>query len=182
MRWLLDVEFKDDLSRYRSGHEAKNMAAVRRFALCLVRADKTKRSVKTKRKSSQGGTWLSFSKSCRSNEPLTWIPSRASDSGVMLLSLAERRRGIAKTLAALIADPRDPAHGTHTLEYMLEARIFAIACGLRQSEFASIRLHLLKIAGRIAETASRLCVALASCCPEVGLFELVAFRLQQSGP
>jgi predicted transposase YbfD/YdcC len=38
MRWLLDVAFKDDLSRYRSGHGAKNMAIVRRLALGLVRA------------------------------------------------------------------------------------------------------------------------------------------------
>ena len=51
MHWLLDVEFKDDLSRYRSGFGAKNMAVVRRFALGLVRADKTKGSVKTRRKS-----------------------------------------------------------------------------------------------------------------------------------
>jgi hypothetical protein len=28
MHWLLDVEFKDDLSRYRTGHGAKNMAVV----------------------------------------------------------------------------------------------------------------------------------------------------------
>ncbi len=53
----------------------------------------------------------------------------SSDSGVMLLSLAERRRGIAKALAALIADPRDPAQVTHTVEDVLQARIFAIACG-----------------------------------------------------
>jgi predicted transposase YbfD/YdcC len=51
MHWLLDVEFKDDLSRYRAGHGAKNMAVVRRFALGLVRANKTKGSVKTRRKS-----------------------------------------------------------------------------------------------------------------------------------
>ena len=44
MHWLLDVEFKDDLSRYRAGHGAKNMAVVRRFALNLVRANKTKGS------------------------------------------------------------------------------------------------------------------------------------------
>lgn len=50
MHWLLDVEFKDDLSRYRSGHGAKNMAVVRRFALGLVRADTSKGSVKTRRK------------------------------------------------------------------------------------------------------------------------------------
>jgi predicted transposase YbfD/YdcC len=48
--WLLDVEFKEDLSRYRSGYGAKNMAIVRRFALGLVRNDKTKGSVKTRRK------------------------------------------------------------------------------------------------------------------------------------
>jgi signal transduction histidine kinase len=39
----------------------------------------------------------------------------SSDSGVMLLALADRRRAIADTLAALIADHRDPAHLTHTL-------------------------------------------------------------------
>ena len=50
MHWVLDVEFKDDLSRYRTGHGAKNMAAVRRFALGLVRANKVTGSVKTRRK------------------------------------------------------------------------------------------------------------------------------------
>lgn len=50
MHWLLDVEFNDDLSRYRTGHGAKNMAIVRRFALGLVRANKAKGSVKTRRK------------------------------------------------------------------------------------------------------------------------------------
>ena len=50
MHWLLDVEFKDDLSRYRTGHGAKNMAIVRRFALGLVRANKAQGSVKTRRK------------------------------------------------------------------------------------------------------------------------------------
>ena len=50
MHWLLDVEFKEDLSRYRAGHGAKNMAAVRRFALGLVRANTSKGSVKSRRK------------------------------------------------------------------------------------------------------------------------------------
>ena len=56
MHWLLDVEFNDDLSRYRAGHGAKNMAVVRRFALGLVRANKSKRSVKTRRKSASWNT------------------------------------------------------------------------------------------------------------------------------
>ena len=49
VHWILDVQFKDDLSRYRQGHGAKNMAVVRRFALDLVRAAKLKGSVKTRR-------------------------------------------------------------------------------------------------------------------------------------
>jgi predicted transposase YbfD/YdcC len=50
MHWLLDVEFKDDLSRYRSGHGAKNMAVIRRFALDLIRNHKSRGSIKTRRK------------------------------------------------------------------------------------------------------------------------------------
>ena len=53
---------------------------------------------------------------------------------------------------------------------------------LRHCEFASIRLRLLKIASRIIETASRIRVALASCCPEAELFSLLALGLQRSGP
>ncbi len=51
MHWILDVEFNDDLSRYRAEHGVKNIAALRRFALNLVRANKRKGSVKTRRKS-----------------------------------------------------------------------------------------------------------------------------------
>jgi hypothetical protein len=53
----------------------------------------------------------------------------SSDSGVMLLALAERRRGLAATFANLIADPRDPAHVTHTGADVLRARMLAIGCG-----------------------------------------------------
>ena len=54
MHWLLDDDFKDDPSRYRSGHGAKkNMAIVRRFALALVRANTAKGSVK--RPQNKGG-------------------------------------------------------------------------------------------------------------------------------
>jgi predicted transposase YbfD/YdcC len=56
MHWLLDVQFKDDLSRYRTGNGAKNMAIVRRFALGLVRANKSKLSLKTRRKSASWET------------------------------------------------------------------------------------------------------------------------------
>ena len=53
----------------------------------------------------------------------------SSDSGVLLLALADRRRAVADTLAALIADHRDPAHITHTVADVLRARMLAIGCG-----------------------------------------------------
>ena len=53
---------------------------------------------------------------------------------------------------------------------------------LQHTEFATIRLRLLKIAARITETASRICIALASCCPDAETFSLVALALKPSGP
>ena len=53
---------------------------------------------------------------------------------------------------------------------------------LRHTEFATIRLRLLKIASRIIEHASRIRIALASCCTEAETFSLVALKLQPSGP
>jgi len=48
--WVLDVTFKDDLSRVRKGHGAKNMAVVRHFALNLIRNANDKKSLKLRRK------------------------------------------------------------------------------------------------------------------------------------
>jgi predicted transposase YbfD/YdcC len=50
LHWVLDVTFKDDLSRVRTGHGAKNMAVVRHFAFNLVRAISDKRTLKSRRK------------------------------------------------------------------------------------------------------------------------------------
>src|SRR5262245_1964400 len=52
-----------------------------------------------------------------------------SDGGVMLLAMAERRLGIAKRLARLFPDRRDPTRIKHTLADMIRARVFAICCG-----------------------------------------------------
>ena len=43
----------------------------------------------------------------------------SSDGGVMLLALADRRRKVADTLAAYIADRRDPSHIMHTVADVL---------------------------------------------------------------
>lgn len=50
LHWGLDLTFKEDLSRLRKGHGARNMALVRRFAFNIVRAGRGKRSIKTARK------------------------------------------------------------------------------------------------------------------------------------
>jgi predicted transposase YbfD/YdcC len=50
LHWVLDVTFREDLSRLRVGHGAKNMAVVRHFALNLVRQVADKRSIKRRRK------------------------------------------------------------------------------------------------------------------------------------
>jgi predicted transposase YbfD/YdcC len=50
LHWVLDVEFKEDQSRLRCGHGAKNMARVRHLALNLIRAMPGKTSIKGKRK------------------------------------------------------------------------------------------------------------------------------------
>jgi predicted transposase YbfD/YdcC len=54
LHWVLDVVFKDDQSRLRKGHGAKNMAVVRHFAINLVRAAKDKKSIRLRRKKA---TW-----------------------------------------------------------------------------------------------------------------------------
>lgn len=50
LHWVLDVVFKEDQARLRTGHGAKNMAVVRHFAMNLVRAVTDKKSIKLRRK------------------------------------------------------------------------------------------------------------------------------------
>jgi hypothetical protein len=57
-----------------------------------------------------------------------------SDGGVMLLSLAERRLGIAERLARFIPDARDPSRVTHSFADVIRARIFAICCGYEDAD------------------------------------------------
>jgi predicted transposase YbfD/YdcC len=50
LHWVLDVVFKEDQSRLRRGHGARNMAIVRHFAINLLRKPDDRRSLKTRRK------------------------------------------------------------------------------------------------------------------------------------
>ncbi len=82
-----------------------------------------------------------------------------SDGGVMLLAAAERRLGVADRLAALTAEPRNPAFVTHSIADILRARMLAIACGYEDADDLD---HLrtdpgFKLAcGRLPDTGARL--------------------------
>ena len=58
----------------------------------------------------------------------------SSDGGLVLLREAERRLGLAETLAGCIRDWRDPALVVHTRSAMLRFRMFAIACGYEDAD------------------------------------------------
>ncbi|MEP9370417.1 IS1380 family transposase [Xanthobacter sp. VNH20] len=53
---------------------------------------------------------------------------------------------------------------------------------LAKAEFATLRLRLLKIAARVVETASRVHLAFAACCPEADLFRGLPAALMPCGP
>lgn len=50
LHWVLDVVFREDDSRIRKGHAAENMAMLRRLTLSLLNQDKSKGSLRGKRK------------------------------------------------------------------------------------------------------------------------------------
>jgi hypothetical protein len=53
---------------------------------------------------------------------------------------------------------------------------------LATAEFITLRMCLIKIAARITETATRVRIAFATCCPEAELFTGLAHSLQPAGP
>jgi hypothetical protein len=68
----------------------------------------------------------------------------------------------------------------HTAAYWLMLSLreaIPAARDLARAEFATLRLRLLKIAVRVQETASRIRLAFASCCPEADLFRRLAGAL-----
>ena len=58
----------------------------------------------------------------------------SSDGGLVLLREAERRLGLAETLASCIRDRRNPALVVHSLAAMLRFRMLAIACGYEDAD------------------------------------------------
>ncbi len=50
MHWILDVVFREDASRIRTGHATENMSFTRRFVTSLLKQDTSRSSLKAKRK------------------------------------------------------------------------------------------------------------------------------------
>ncbi len=73
----------------------------------------------------------------------------------------------------------------HTAAYWLLPTVrdaIARSHPLATAEFTTLRMRLLKIAGRITETATRVRIAFAVACPEAMLFRCIATSLQPAGP
>ncbi|MCO6417281.1 hypothetical protein JYK14_14060 [Siccirubricoccus sp. KC 17139] len=50
LHWVLDVDFHDDPMRLRTNHEPKNMAAIKRMAMNLIRSTAGEDRRKSRRK------------------------------------------------------------------------------------------------------------------------------------
>ena len=73
----------------------------------------------------------------------------------------------------------------HTAAYWLMLAVrdaIPKARDLAKAEFATLRLRLIKIAARVVETASRVRLAFAACCPEADLFRGLPAALMPCGP
>ena len=84
----------------------------------------------------------------------------SSDGGVMLLSLAERRLGVAERLARCIPDRRDRSRIAHTIADMIRARVFAICCGYEDADDLDVLRSdpAFKLAcGRLPDSGRDLC-------------------------
>lgn len=53
----------------------------------------------------------------------------SSDGGVLLVRQVDRRLGLTQRLSELLPDPRDPDRITHSLETLLQQRIYGLALG-----------------------------------------------------
>jgi hypothetical protein len=56
------------------------------------------------------------------------------------------------------------------------------ANGLAAAEFTTLRLHLLKIAARVVETATRVRIAFAAACPHAPLFRAIVRGMAPNAP
>jgi hypothetical protein len=73
----------------------------------------------------------------------------------------------------------------HTAAYWLMLTVrdaIPKAHALATAEFATIRLHLLKLGARVIETASRIRFAFAAACPDAGLFRQLATTIIPAAP
>ena len=84
----------------------------------------------------------------------------SSDAGVLLLRDAEKKLGLGERLASCMTDRRKPDRIEHSLQEMLQLRMFAIAAGYEDADDCdSLRQDpIFKMAvGRLPESGEPLC-------------------------
>ena len=79
-------------------------------------------------------------------------PDQSSDGGVILLKAKDRQMGLTASLAAALRDQRDPTKVVHSIEAMLQERIYGIACGYPDANDAA-RLGRDPLVRMVCETA-----------------------------
>jgi len=73
----------------------------------------------------------------------------------------------------------------HTAAYWLMWKLrhaMPTTATLKNAEFATLRLRLIKVAARVIETASRIRMAVASACPDAALYRSIAVKLRAGSP
>jgi hypothetical protein len=53
---------------------------------------------------------------------------------------------------------------------------------LFRAEFATLQIHLIKVAARVVEGAARIRISLPGACPHAEIFRLLAGRFAAAGP
>ncbi len=93
LHWVLDVIFRDDLARLRTGHGPQNMAVVKHFAVNLVHAAKPISSLKTAANSPAGTSITSMPSSAEPHKPVHPIALGRASPLIDILSrrVANRR-------------------------------------------------------------------------------------------
>lgn len=83
----------------------------------------------------------------------------SSDAGLLLLKEVDQRLGLTRRLSEVLCDPRDRRYTQHTMEEIVQQRVFQIAAGYEDANDADALRHdpvIKMIVGRLPETGAPL--------------------------
>lgn len=83
----------------------------------------------------------------------------SSDAGLLLLQEVDQRLGLTRALSEVLSDPRDERYTQHSIEEMLQQRVFQIAAGYEDANDSDALRHdpvVKMVVGRLPETGAPL--------------------------